>query len=106
VANKSGKSLGFMVSGKPQKSGTLAGTVLGQSPAKTSGKSSAASVLNQRDSKSGQFTSGKSSAASTLTQKDSKSGQFTSEKPGKGITMKESRQRMLKQLDASFRRLA
>lgn len=106
MANKTGKSLGFVISGKPQKSGTLASTVLSQAQAKTSGKSSAASVLNQRDGKSGQATSEKSSAASALTQKDSKSGQFTSEKPGKGITMKESRQRMLKQLDASFRRLA
>jgi hypothetical protein len=35
-----------------------------------------------------------------------KTGKFVSEKPGKGITMKESRQRMLKQLDGSFKRLA
>lgn len=101
MANKTGKSSGFLISGKPQKSGTLASTVLSQAQAKVSGKSSASSTL-----KSGLATSSKSSAASTLTQRDSNTGQFTSEKPGKGITMKESRKRMLKQLDASFRRLA
>jgi hypothetical protein len=57
---------------------------------------------NSRSSIVEVHSGGKKSSVS----RDSKTGEFVLEKTGKGITMKESRQRMLKQLDGSFKRLA
>lgn len=82
----------FAMAVKKSKSTSVSGSVLSRAQGKSSSRSSAGAVLS----------GGKRSSVSG----DSKTGKFVLEKTGKGITMKESRQRMLKQLDGSFKRLA
>ena len=105
---KKTSTMGLVMVGKRSDPTALVGSVLSKSKGKSGSKSSAGAVLSdgKRSSASETAIAPKSSAGATLSQRDSKTGQFVSEKPGKGITMKESRQRMLKQLDGSFKRLA
>ena len=85
-------TIGFVTAGKKLNSTSVVRSSLSKPQGKANSKSAAGAALN----------GGKMSSVS----RSSKTGTFVLEKPGKGITMKESRQRMLKQLDGSFKRLA
>ncbi|WP_338469215.1 hypothetical protein ROLI_044840 [Roseobacter fucihabitans] len=101
-------TMGFVTAGKKSNSTSVSrssSSKMLKSNSEVTSAKTASKVL--RDPKSSPVA--KTAAASALTQrsnKNIKTGTFVLGKPGKGITMKESRQRMLKQLDGSFKRLA
>jgi hypothetical protein len=85
-------TIGFLSAGMKSNSTSVGRSSLSKSQGKSRSKASAGVALS----------GGKVSPE----HRSIKTGTFVLEKPGKGITMKESRQRMLKQLDGSFKRLA
>jgi len=104
-------TMGFVTAGKKSNSTSASrsssSNMVESNSEVTSAKAASAASKVLRNPKSS--PAAKTAAASALTQrpnKSSKTGTFVLEKPGKGINMKESRQRMLKQLDGSFKRLA